>query len=524
MIKKRKLGECLEGLAEGIVRFVGIAVFGVLSAAALISSQYMLPGGEELPVNKLDFPFFQIAALAVVSGSMYFLKKIGKRLDDSQKKRWEYILLAGSMLIVLVCGMLWIGSLDRVPEGDQAYVYGAASYFIEGQYSFLEKGGYCQIYPQQLGLIALIELLFRAVGTYQYFAFEVINVLMAAGIVGIGYLLLKELKGTFEAVVYCFAMIGCVPLVCYTSWVYGDICGLFFVMLSMLFLCRLQRTHKWLDGVFSVVMGVLSVLVRRTNLIFFVALFLLSLVYIAGRREMKYFVVIAAMSLGFLLCNCAIEGIYEKRSGNEISQGLPTNSWIAMGMQEYRGVCGWYNNMPKEVGAACDWDFDATEQVMDGIIKERLETFLADPVYGITFYTKKILSQWNEPLYQSVYFSAKYEGDDRPEEGSSLDRLYRTEGGYFQLFELANIWQFIVYFGMLLYFVCVKTWKEQPIKWILAVTIIGGAFFSVLWEAKARYIFPYYVMMFPLMVQGYAALAEKCITSLQILQKRVIIK
>ena len=40
----------------------------------------------------------------------------------------------------------------------------------------------------------------------------------------------------------------------------------------------------------------------------------------------------------------------------------------------------------------------------------------------------------------------------------------------------------------------------------LAVTIIGGFFFSIMWETKARYIFPYYIMMFSYAGMGYVEL------------------
>ena len=70
--------------------------------------------------------------------------------------------------------------------------------------------------------------------------------------------------------------------------------------------------------------------------------------------------------------------------------------------------------------------------------------------------------------------------------------------------------QFILYLGMFCYFVFAVRGDSDPLRHILAVTIIGGFLFSVIWEAKTRYIFPYYMMMFPMAVQGYQALASEC--------------
>jgi len=56
----------------------------------------------------------------------------------------------------------------------------------------------------------------------------------------------------------------------------------------------------------------------------------------------------------------------------------------------------------------------------------------------------------------------------------------------------------------LLFFFLLAVKKDSPIlQHVLAVTIIGGFFFSIIYEAKARYIFPYYVMMFPYATYGY---------------------
>lgn len=44
---------------------------------------------------------------------------------------------------------------------------------------------------------------------------------------------------------------------------------------------------------------------------------------------------------------------------------------------------------------------------------------------------------------------------------------------------------------------------------ILPVMIIGGFLFSMIWEAKARYILPYYIAMFPMAVIGYQQFLPK---------------
>ncbi len=112
-------------------------------------------------------------------------------------------------------------------------------------------------------------------------------------------------------------------------------------------------------------------------------------------------------------------------------------------------------------------------------------------------------------FYQSIYFSAKSLKHDSPRPGSFLDGLYSAAEEHEKVFCFADRMQFLIYLGMLLYYLLAIRKETQPLEHLLAVVIIGGFFFSILWEAKARYVFPYYVMMYPLYAIGYFKLVER---------------
>lgn len=502
--KKRKMDLSSGIYAAGIwtVKITGAMIFLGLSWYAFRYTQYMNPRGSETPVNVHDSMTKNILFLLVTVLVLVGLFVLEQRLKPSVQAWMKRISLAAVSVWIGVLGLWWITAMDRQPVGDQAFIYGGASYFMEGQFFFLNTGGYCEVYPHQLGLIFLVEILFRFAGAYNYFAYQLLCVLLAVGIVMLGYVLVREITEHMTvAVAYCLLMALCLPLVFYTGWVYGEIPSIFFSMLTAICLLRYHRTGRklWLAGM--VCSAAVAVLVRKNSLIMLIALCLVAAVYALKQKDKR---ILAALLAAVLLPTAAYQGIYkmyELRSGYPHTGGIPAISFVAMGMQEENGKFGWYNNYCKDTYYAAECDRNLTALIAKRDIKSRLEMFRNDRAYMKVFYREKILSQWNQPLYQSVYFSAQYPEGVSPEPGSLVDRLETQD--LLTVLAVCDRTQFILYVGMLCYFLFGVKKDSNILQHMLAVAMIGGFLFSVIWEAKARYIFPYYVTMYPLAAVGY---------------------
>ncbi len=489
--------------ANWIVRISGCVIFMMLTWYALRYTHFMLPGDREITVVEADSQGKNLSAVLLFPAVSAGLLLLEKKISDRARRAVAFLSYALAAGWIFAAGMFWIYSAVRVPEGDQAFLYGGASYFIEGGYFFLEPpGGYLAMYPHQLILTALVELLFRLVGTYNYFAYEIICVFMAAAIAFLGGLLLREFTESMSAaILYSLTMMGCVPLVFYTSWVYGEIPSVLFILSAVWMLLRYVKRGKsgWLAGV--VVSATLAVMVRKNSIIFVVALCLCCGVYAIWKKDKKVVVASILSVLVPMLVYSGVYRIYELRSGYEHWPGIPALTWIDMGMHESEGCYGWYDNSAKELYFSLDCDIDLTKEAAKENILNRLREFRQNPAYARLFYREKILSQWNNPLYQSFYFSAKYAEGDTPEPEAFVSKLANE---YFPgLLKYSGILQLVIYFGVLLYFGFAVKPDSQILRHVPAVTIIGGFLFSILWEAKARYVFPYYVLMFPLAAAGY---------------------
>lgn len=489
-----------------LVRIAGAAIMLLLVLCSLLDTWYMLPGEEEISVRMWDNVPANLLAAILVCAVLAGLLLLERELSAGRRRLFSEIATAVTALWALAVSLWWIFSAERLPAGDQAFIYGGASYFSLGDFSFLEPGGYCHIYPYQLGLTSLVELLYQVIPPFSYRPLQVLNALAAVGIVYTGRGLVREWTDSLGAeILYCLLMCGCFPLFFYTPWVYGDILSVFFAMLAVLCLVRYERKGGLRYPVGMVLSLTVAQLVRQTTTIVLIALILAVLVHFLWnpdkKRDKRLLIwVLAALLLPTLLFS-GIYKVYELRSGREVSKGVPTVVTLAMGMQESRGGCGWDNNYQKDVYNAAEFDYDVMQQMGEQELRERVNSFLQNPACALEFYGKKLLSQWNAPLYQSVFFTADYKMSALPEPGSLTERV--SESGFYDLLWFCDRLQFVVYLGMLCWFLLAVREDKGILRQLLAIAVIGGFFFSLLWEAKTRYILPYYLFMFPLSAAGY---------------------
>lgn len=494
--------------ANWIVRVIGGGIFIILSWYAFRYTQYMNPGADERPLNVHDSMLKNLLVLFVAVAIYYGLTVWEKRISLRTQEIAVRVTLAVTMVWIGLAGIWWICATRRVPEGDQAYLYAGASYFIEGNYDFLNEGSYFGMFPYQLGLTALMEVFFRVVGKFNYFAYQWGCVALSVGMVYLGFhLVKKKTQKASSHIMYCLFMLFCLPLVFYSGWVYGDIPSIFCMMFAADFILQYMESGKNRDLVLASLAVVLAMLVRKNSLIFLIALCIAGVVYAVWKSDRKIVLAIVIATICSQLFYAGIYKMYEVRSGYEHSKGIPMTGTIAMGMQETNGLYGWYNNYFKQVYYENNFDKEVCADIFKQEISQRMEVFRQNPAYTWIFYREKVLSQWNEPLYQSLYFSNRFpDWVPMPTPDTLAGKVI---GEYFlKVLALCDRLQFLIYVGMACYFIFAVRKDSNILHHLLAITMIGGFFFSILWEAKARYILPYYITMFPCAVIGYEGMLQ----------------
>ena len=72
-----------------------------------------------------------------------------------------------------------------------------------------------------------------------------------------------------------------------------------------------------------------------------------------------------------------------------------------------------------------------------------------------------------------------------------------------------NQYQSLIYGGVFLWLLY-GFWRKKDLSVLVLMTVIfGGFLFHMLWEAKGRYILPYFVMMLPMAAAGLSELSDR---------------
>jgi hypothetical protein len=511
-----KFGNGLEAFSNMAVKVIGVLILFYLSLYSFFSTQYMNPMavGQEFPITVDDTKSRNILCIVAVLAVMILLLFIENKIGDRAKKIIKIVFLLLALVWIAAAGIYWINAAVRNPGSDQMKVSAAASSFLHGDYGEMKTSGYLDMYPHQLGLVALMEIVFFFAGEYNYMAYEALQVIMAVGIVYLGYLIVRELTDSMAALVaYCLIMMGCLPMVFYTSWIYGEIPGIFLSFLAVFLILKYVRKNNLLCLAAGILALDWAVMVRKNSEILVIAFCLAGFVNAVKKRNIKLFIAVIAAALLPYLTFAGIQQYYENISGIEKSEGLSSSCGIALGLQESEGRSGW--DFGYETGVYWNYDFDKvkSEQAYKHDIHKRLKYFRENPEYAVSFIQNKISSQWNEPLYQGLYFN--YTSEDNPDTETFFYSLYTDK--FTKVLYFCDRVQFICFVGVLFYFLFTVKKDDNILKHILPIFVIGGFLFSIIWEAKARYILPYYVAMFPIAAAGFKSVAEKiyitCATS-----------
>lgn len=481
-------------LGLNIVMLLTLLLSMLLFAGSFLTTCYADNMETQQVLLRPDNPLWNLLELAgfglLFCGCLYLYEKIGEKFRRG--------LLVFTLTFVFGLGILLILFGRTVPAADALSVYNAAAEWILGNTDIIHPTvSYLSYYPQQIGLMAFLELLLRiwnltGLSVPAWHFIKLVYVCLLCGAIWFQYLSLQYLwPEKYKKISCCYLVLVCcnLPMIMYSSFVYGEIPSFaalsvgWYLLLRLLgsvspggsyrdnvsrndapsvtaydYVPRMLRQILF-TGFGSILFLTLSVMLRKNSLIPVIAV-LLVLLFEAlrpGRNgKMRLGLLIMAVCLAVTSVSVLplTQKIYEKKAGNTLSSGVTAMSYLAMGMQEASRGCGWYNGFNIDTYDTAGMDTAIANEISRLAIDERLTYFREHPGYTADFYLHKHLSQWADGTYasrqatlatyggRSAFFKEVYEGS--------------LSGGYI---EWCNAWQNVLYLGVLVF--CIDSLKKR---------------------------------------------------------------
>ncbi len=409
-------------------------------------------------------------------------------------------------LISLIVSIYWIGASNTAPWADQQNICDYAVAFNQGDFTGLQKGGYVASCPQQLGLITLMRIFFWFFGNGNFRPFQYFSALMVPVIILAGSMIVRKLSQENELaeLFYLFLIILCLPLYGYVPFVYGEICSTAFILLATWMFLSCLDFFNWRKVIMLGGMIGIAVQMRQNALIMVIAFLIVIVVkLISGKRERYVWATGISVIFGVLLFQFIIKGIYFDVMPKD-SKAMPAVLYVTMGTNYENDNAGWYNSYNFSTFEKNNYEVKLSQEEAKKDLWLFIEKCMNNPRYVADFYYNKIMSQWNAPMYQCLAMNNNIIGPQSKLAGSIYSGSLRSKIEAFM-----NIYQLLIYSGVLwMLFMVRKEWCKIE-KYVFLICIVGGFLFSIIWEAKTRYVFPYFIMMIPYAAIGIQILVNK---------------
>lgn len=519
--KAKRIGAAIEKFADRALLVLCFFIFGALTFYSMRYTETFHPG-TEIPLTVPDSIGRNLLALLGATLALFIAGGLWRRIltkDRALAEKRLRIAVGAATAYVAVVSIVWAAISHVGLRADGEMVSALASLALKGDYSFMLPGRYVCYYPHQLNLLAVVQILYFLFGADNYQAFQYMNALCMPLLFFSGYRILRLIYEKTEVLLYYIVLfVSFIPLFLYVPSVYGEITSITFTMVLMWQVIRYCRTGKKICFLWGTLAIVAAYLMRPNSLIVLVAAGIVLFFHILREGRVLALGWILVMLLAVSGTRGAVQAFYEGMSGQEVSEGFPYVAWTLMGLKD--GPCGpgWHDQTDCDEFALYDFDAERMAEDSSEKLAARLKELWEDKAYSVDFFRRKILSQWNAPLYHSYMETKVFDSEVLPE---PVHRVYYEDEAAIN--DFMDRYQFILYFYATVMTVMslFGRGQERPLEnRILLIAIVGGFLFHAFWEAMGRYALPYAVYMIPLAAIGMGQLRERLSYSLNRLRHR----
>lgn len=408
--------------------------------------------------------------------------------------------IAGTISILIAAGLcVLIKAAHAYPIADQFMIYQGAADLLRGALEAENGDVYFRMYPYQLGGAGFYSLVLWAAGRIAPEAIQYFHALCAGSAFYGGFCVTGALFQDRRAeLLYVFCMLPFFPFYLYVLFIYGETVGVCASVWAIWLFVRANRAGSARERA-GCCIGVgmllaLVYLVRSALLIVWIAMLILQILHSLVSRKLWPVIAMACALVVMLGAQGLAVGLAERRLDRDFGGGMPVSLWFSMGLQEgleEGRTPGCDNGYAWRVYEECGFDGEQAHRRAVEDLRARAAELRRSPGRIPVFIREKLAHQWLEPSYGAFAMTRFM---DQPEKW--VENLYYG-GMQDTLYAALNQWQSFLYLLLLGYFVMLLTGKYDREVWLAGIIFIGGFLFSIVWEAKSRYVYPYLVFAMP---------------------------
>ena len=502
------------------VLFFGFAIVSFITILVLIARF----DPDEYTSYTYIFPFLQILAGAITFAGYLLLSKVFEKPFFTKKKNRiiNFSLLGISLLFIAIFSYTHVSQSGILPLSDGKACYDLAIAFLNKDYStIIPKDSYLALWPFQTSFIFTVEskmALFHIVdaGFIEKLNIPYLLLLVASGF-GIVNLYSDKPSDSF---LYLALMCTDFPLIFRVTRVYGNLPSLAYMMLATFAFVLAYKSEKKKVKAIALILFfvaiILACLYKSTALILVIAFLIIGFSYLLkDKKSAALLAIIAVACILAVSSNKIVQKTYEAKAGSTCGKGVPSVSFIAMGLQdgiEGTNTGGW-NGYHSDLYMRMDYDYDETSRISKESIKDSLNSYIHNPKSAARFLYRKTLIHWaNQTMRIYEYIDNTWNTSRNPD---SFWVKYESGKKYYFNVIADDYHQSIVYLLMLISVILmivkvINTDDESELCDIIPVVIfIGGFLFSIIWEGQVEANIYYPVIMLPFSIGWFTFLKKE---------------
>ena len=493
---KKKLTDYLE-LAALLITLVAFA--GITAAGFLMTCEVEIDWASE-NIERVLFLSDNVAVNLIVYAVALCLTGLLLRADVKKGTLW--IVISGMAFTTLIAGLWWVKNAHALPDADSDTLTELARQVTAGDWADIAPSYYLRTFPFQMGYLMFLEGFSRAFGVENILRVQELNVVFLTlsnlALVRTSHLLFQNRKVTLLTALLLLLFIQPIFL---TTFVYGNIPGMFFSFLAILLFIEAQRGRK-LCYIGMCVSMALAVTLKMNYSIIMIALAIVLFLSALRNRKALPAIAAAAMVVLTLFVSGLPQKSYERRAGVSFGAGTPQGAWLVTGFRESSLCSGWYNGYTTTILLKNGYDQEATRAAVKADFEERFEIFKSRPRYALAFFGKKLISQWQVPSYQCIWSSEV--GKHSAPLPEAVASIYEGRTGEVLDTYFNHLMQFI-YAGFVIGLIALMKKRNLPAL-ALSLVLLGACLYHLLFEAKAQYVATYIPLMLPIAAAGLVSL------------------